>query len=86
MNVHAKRVTVVRVSYGPGGFTLPHRHGSVTAYITKGQVPSQLKGGPLETLEAGHSCFDPPGATHPGVRTNAGNTEPVDLIPHEGAE
>ena len=31
-NVPGKRVTVVRVSYGPGGFTPPHRHGgSVTA-------------------------------------------------------
>jgi quercetin dioxygenase-like cupin family protein len=38
-DVPGKRVTVVRVSYGPGGFTPPHRHGgSVTAYITKGEV------------------------------------------------
>jgi quercetin dioxygenase-like cupin family protein len=45
-NVPGKRVTVVRVAYGPGGFTPPHRHsGSVTAYVTKGQISSQLKGG-----------------------------------------
>jgi hypothetical protein len=38
-NVPGKRITVVRVSYGPGGFSRPHRHaGSVTAYITKGQM------------------------------------------------
>src|SRR5262245_47548316 len=37
-NVPGKRVTVVRVFYGPGGFTPPHYHaGSVTAYVTKGQ-------------------------------------------------
>jgi hypothetical protein len=31
-NVPGKRVTVVRVFYGPGGFTRAHRHaGSVTA-------------------------------------------------------
>src|SRR4051812_25841153 len=37
-NVPGKRVTVVRVFYGPGGFTRPHRHsGTVTAYITKGE-------------------------------------------------
>src|SRR2546423_31118 len=37
-----KRVTVVRVTYGPGGFTPPHRHaGTVTAYIAKGQIRSQ---------------------------------------------
>jgi hypothetical protein len=46
-----KRVTVVRVTYGPGGFTPPHRHGgTVTAYITKGQIRSQLKGGPVEAI------------------------------------
>ena len=89
-NVPGKRVTVVRVSYGPGGFTPPHRHGgSVTAYITKGVVRSQLKGGPLETFEVGQSFFEPPGATHI-VSANASNTEPAELIAvfvaDEGAE
>ncbi|HLG82039.1 MAG TPA: cupin domain-containing protein [Bradyrhizobium sp.] len=79
-NVRGKRVTVVRVSYGPGGFTPPHRHGgSVTAYITKGKVRSQLQGGPLETFEAGQSFFEPPGAIHL-VSANASNTEPAELI------
>src|SRR5262249_23321256 len=42
-NVPGKRVTIVRVTYGPGGFSRPHRHaGSVTAYITKGEIRSQL--------------------------------------------
>ncbi len=89
-NVPDKRVTVVRVSYGPGGFTPPHRHGgSVTAYITKGQVRSQLSGGRLETFEVGQSFFEPPGATHL-VSANASNTEPAELIAvfvaDEGAE
>ncbi|MGY4470028.1 hypothetical protein ACVWWK_005737 [Bradyrhizobium sp. LB9.1b] len=39
-NVPGKRVTILRVFYGPGGFSRPHRHaGSVTAYITKGRDP-----------------------------------------------
>ena len=89
-NVPGKRVTVVRVSYGPGGFTPPHRHGgSVTAYITKGRVRSQLKGGPPETFEVGQSFFEPPGTTHL-VSANASNTEPAELIAvfvaDEGAE
>jgi quercetin dioxygenase-like cupin family protein len=89
-NVPGKRVTVVRVTYGPGGFTPPHRHGgSVTAYITKGEVRSQLSGGPLETLAVGQSFFEPPGATHL-VSANASNTEPAELIAvfvaGEGAE
>jgi quercetin dioxygenase-like cupin family protein len=79
-NVAGKRVTIVRVTYGPGGFTRPHRHaGSVTAYITKGEVRSQLGGGPVETFTVGQSFFEPPGAIHL-VSANASNTEPAALI------
>jgi quercetin dioxygenase-like cupin family protein len=79
-NVPGKRVTIVRVFYGPRGFTRAHRHaGSVTAYITKGEIRSQLAGGPVETFTVGQSFFEPPGATHL-VSANASNTEPAELI------
>jgi quercetin dioxygenase-like cupin family protein len=79
-NVPGKRVTIVRVFYGPGGFTRAHRHaGSVTAYITKGEIRSQLGGGALETFKVGQSFFEPPGSTHL-VSANASNTEPAELI------
>ena len=79
-NVAGKRVTIVRVFYGPGGFTRPHRHaGSVTAYITKGEIRSQLGGGPVETFAVGQSFFEPPGSTHL-VSANASSTEPAELI------
>ena len=79
-NVPGKRVTIVRVFYGPGGFTRAHKHaGSVTAYVTKGEIRSQLGGGPLETFKVGQSFFEPPGATHL-VSANASNTEPAELI------
>lgn len=79
-NVPGKRVTIVRVSYGPGGFTPPHRHdGSVTAYITKGEIRSQLGGGPLETFTVGQTFFEPPGSAHV-VSANASTTEPAELI------
>jgi quercetin dioxygenase-like cupin family protein len=79
-NVPGKRVTVVRVFYGPGGFTRAHRHsGSVTAYITKGEIRSQLAGGAVETFKVGQSFFEPPGATHL-VSANASSTEPAELI------
>lgn len=89
-NVPGKRVTIVRVFYGPGGFTPPHRHaGSVTAYVTKGEIRSQLGGGPVETFGVGQSFFEPPGATHL-VSANASTTEPAELIAvfvaDEGAE
>ena len=55
-------MTIVRVFYGPGGFTRAHRHaGSVTAYITRGEIRSQLAGGPVETFKVGQSFFEPPG-------------------------
>lgn len=79
-NVPGKRVTIVRVFYGPGGFSRAHRHaGSVTAYITKGEIRSQLGGGPVETFGVGQSFFEPPGATHL-VSANASATEPAELI------
>ena len=79
-NLPGKRVTIVRVFYGPGGFTRAHRHaGSVTAYITKGEIRSQLGGGPIETFKVGQSFFEPPGATHL-ISANASNTEPAELI------
>jgi quercetin dioxygenase-like cupin family protein len=79
-NVPGKRVTIVRVFYGPGGFTRAHRHaGSVTATITKGEIRSQLGGGPLETFTVGQAFFEPPGSTHL-VSANASNTEPAELI------
>jgi quercetin dioxygenase-like cupin family protein len=79
-NVPGKRVTIVRVFYGPGGFTRAHRHaGSVTAYVTKGEIRSQLGGGPVEIFKAGQSFFEPPGAIHL-VSANASNTEPAELI------
>ena len=79
-NVPGKRVTIVRVFYGPGGFTRAHRHaGSVTAYITKGEIRSQLAGGPVEIFKVGQSFFEPPGAVHL-VSANGSNTEPAELI------
>ena len=89
-NVAGKRVTVVRVSYGPGGFSPPHHHsGSVTAYIVKGTIRSQLAGGPVETFKVGESFFEPPGAVHL-VSENASVVEPAELlavfVADEGAE
>jgi quercetin dioxygenase-like cupin family protein len=79
-DIPGKRVTVVRVTYGPGGFTPAHRHaGTVTAYITKGQIRSQIKGGPVEIFDVGQSFFEPPGAIH-AVSANASNTDWAELI------
>src|SRR3954468_16520483 len=79
-DIPGKRVTVVRVTYGPGGFTPPHRHGgTVTAYITKGQIKSQLDERPVEKICVGYFFFEPPGAIH-YVSANASNTDWAELI------
>lgn len=79
-NVPGKRVTLVTVTYAPGGYTPAHHHaGSVTAYVTAGTIRSQLAGGPLETFKAGESFFEPPGAIHL-VSENASLTEPAELL------
>jgi quercetin dioxygenase-like cupin family protein len=82
-NVPGKRVTIVKVTYGPDGpegYTPPHHHaGSVTAYITAGNIRSQHAGGPVETFKVGESFFEPPGAVHL-VSENASQTEPAELV------
>src|SRR5262249_188546 len=79
-NVPGKRVTIVRVTYAPGGYTPAHRHaGSVIAYVTAGTIRSQLGGGPVETLKVGESFFEPPGAIHL-ISENASSTQPAELI------
>jgi quercetin dioxygenase-like cupin family protein len=79
-NVAGKRVTVVRVVYAPGGFSRPHRHaGSVTAYIVKGEIRSQLAGEPVQDYKPGETFFEPPGSVHQ-VSANASQTEPAELI------
>jgi quercetin dioxygenase-like cupin family protein len=79
-NVLGKRVTVVSVIYAPGGFSRPHRHaGSVTAYIVKGEIRSQLAGGPVQVYKPGETFFEPPGSVHQ-VSANASQTEPAELI------
>ena len=51
----------------------------MTAYVTKGQIRSQLGGGPVETFAVGQTFFEPPGSTHM-VSANASNVEPAELV------
>jgi quercetin dioxygenase-like cupin family protein len=47
--------------------------------FTRGELPSQLGGGPVEMFKVGQSFFEPPGATHM-ISANASNTEPAELV------
>lgn len=79
-HVPGKSVTTAVVAFPPAGFTPQHRHpGSVTAFVLKGTLRSQLAGGPIVTYTAGQSWFEPPGAIHVFAE-NASMTEPAELL------
>jgi quercetin dioxygenase-like cupin family protein len=80
-NVPGKKLTVVRVSYQPGGKSASHAHaGSVFAYVLSGKIRSQNSAtGPAKVYEAGEGFWEPPGSVHE-VSENASDTEPASLL------
>lgn len=79
-NVPGKSITTVVVEFPPNAFSPRHRHpGSVTAFVLKGAIRSQLNGGPAETFTVGQSWFEPPGTIHMFAE-NASATEPASLL------
>ncbi|KGB93010.1 cupin domain-containing protein [Burkholderia cepacia] len=75
-----KRVVVATVDYAPGQASEAHRHlGSVFAVVSKGEVLSQVNGGPLQRYRAGEGWYEPPGSRHQ-VSRNASATEPAQLV------
>ena len=81
----AARVSVLEVSYGPGGFTPPHRHpGAVFGHVLEGELESQLEGQPLRKLKAGDSFYEPTMALHSVSRnpSKTANTRLPAVIRH----
>lgn len=80
-NVPGKRLTVVRVNYGPGGKSESHAHaGTVFAYVLSGEMRSENSvTGPVRVYKAGEGFFEPPGSVHK-VSENASATEPASLL------
>ncbi|PHP87057.1 cupin [Burkholderia sp. AU18528] len=75
-----KLVVVATVDYAPGQASDAHRHlGSVFAVVSKGEVLSQVNGGPLRRYRAGDGWYEPPGSRHQ-VSRNASATEPAQLV------
>ncbi|MDC6083418.1 cupin domain-containing protein [Burkholderia cenocepacia] len=76
----AKRVVVATVDYAPGQASDAHKHlGSAFAVVSKGEVLSQVNGGPLRRYRAGEGWYEPPGSRHQ-VSRNASATEPAQLV------
>jgi quercetin dioxygenase-like cupin family protein len=79
-HVPGKSITTLRVEFPPQALTPRHRHpGSVTAYVTKGTLRSQLNDGPIETFGLGGTWFEPPGTIHSLVE-NPSPTEPAEIM------
>jgi quercetin dioxygenase-like cupin family protein len=79
-NVPGKSITTLLVEFPPNAFTPRHRHpGSVTAYVLKGTLRSQLNDGPVGTFGPGGTWFEPPGTIHSMVE-NPSPTEPAEIM------
>jgi quercetin dioxygenase-like cupin family protein len=79
-NVPGKSITTLLVEFPPMAFTPRHRHpGSVTAYVLKGTLLSQLNDGPIGTFATGGTWFEPPGTIHSMVE-NPSPTEPAEIM------
>lgn len=75
-----KLVVVATVDYAPGQASEAHKHlGSVFAVVSKGEVLSQVNGGPLRRYRAGEGWYEPPGSRHQ-VSRNASATDSAQLV------
>jgi quercetin dioxygenase-like cupin family protein len=79
-NAPGMSLTLALVDFPPNSYTPRHRHpGSVTAYVLKGTLRSQLAGAPAETYSTGETWFEPPGTVHLFAE-NASTTEPAEIL------
>jgi len=79
-DIPGKAVTTIVVTYPPNGYTPAHRHpGTVTAFVLKGIIRSQLSGGEPILYKAGETWFEPPGTVHVFAE-NPSTTEPAELL------
>ncbi|MGE0746429.1 MAG: cupin domain-containing protein [Rhodospirillales bacterium] len=79
-HVPGKSITTLIVEFPPNAYTPKHHHaGSVTAFVLKGTLRSQLNAGPIETFTPGQTWFEPPGTSHTMIE-NASATEPAAIL------
>lgn len=81
-NIPGKSLTAVEVSYPPGGSSAPHTHAKsafIFGYVLSGAIVTQVEGGPEQTVRAGQTFYENPGAHHILGR-NASATEPAKFL------
>lgn len=73
-------VTMITVTYPPGGESKPHRHDAyVFVYVLKGAVEMQVKGKPARVVHAGETFVERPADVHE-VSRNVSNAEPATFL------
>jgi len=73
-------VTLVEVTYPPGGANAAHRHPCpVIGYVLAGAVRMQLKGREEQVFRAGDTFFESPTDVH-AVSANASQEEPARFL------
>jgi len=79
-HVEGKSVTTAIVEFPPNAHTPAHRHpGSVTAFVLKGSIRSQMEGEVPRVYPQGATWFEAPRALHVFAE-NASATEPAELL------
>jgi quercetin dioxygenase-like cupin family protein len=74
------KVTVVEVSYGPGGSSTPHRHPCpVIGYVTQGALRTQVKGEAEHIYRAGESFYEAANGVHE-ISANASDKEAARFV------
>ena len=80
--IPGKKLTVIVVSYPPGGKSQPHRHAKsafIYAFVLSGAIRSGIGSERPAVYEAGDSFYEEPGAHHT-VSENASETLPASLL------
>jgi quercetin dioxygenase-like cupin family protein len=79
-HVPGKSVTTAIVDFPPNAYTSAHRHpGSVTAYVLKGVIRSQMEGAATVSYRAGSTWFEAPRALHMFAE-NVSADQPAQLL------
>ncbi len=79
-NVPGKEVTMITVTYAPGGADPVHRHdASAFIYVLEGSIIMQMKGEEPVTLHPGDTFYEAPDGIHL-VGRNASDTKPAKFV------
>jgi quercetin dioxygenase-like cupin family protein len=78
--IEGKEVSMVTVTYPPGGASAPHRHNAnVFVYVLEGSIVMQVAGSAPVTLSEGQTFYEAPTDVH-SVSRNASDTKPAKIL------